>query len=298
MGDGSPLFHSALDLLAHAAEHYVANTDRDRKLVVLHLANAVELLLKDRLLDLQISIYENPKQTKSVTKVLSDLQKNKIDVPRKHIIELLIDERNNLQHRFGSPDAISTKYYFDNSLRFFEEFMNAAFGLELRQYLANMLDPNTLAFIYPASEASKDVLAQARAVAKIHPSSSILTAWMEIEKKVNELRAMVQKESKQDQPWFRYPAGPFLRNFLRAFVPASGSRERLMGQIVRLSITRNMIVHAATDASAEAAQHYIVDVEEIIPQIEEFKSQFSEQMKHETKPDRKRKRAVSSIPEG
>lgn len=219
MGDGSPLFHGALDLLAHACEHYVSGQERDRRLVILHLANAIELLLKDRLLDLQISIYENPKQTKSIIRVLGDLEKHNVAIPQKPIIELLIDERNTLQHRFGSPNSVMVKYYFDNSLRFFEEFMNAAFGLELREYLSNVLDEATLAYIYPVSEASRDILMQARTIARIHPSSSILTAWMELEKKVGEMREILDKQSKKDESWFRYPASPFLRKLLDEYMP-------------------------------------------------------------------------------
>jgi len=288
MGDGSPLFHSALDLLAHACEHYVSGEEKDRRFVILHLANAIELLLKDRLLDLQISIYENPKQTKSITKVLSDLEKHNVTVPLKHIIELLIDERNNLQHRFGSPNFIMIKYYFDNSLRFFEEFMNAAFGLELREYLSSLLDETTLEYIYPVSEASRDILLQARSVARVHPSSSILTAWMELEKKVSELREILEKQSKKDETWFRYPASPFLRKLLSEFMIRTNEREKLRRDIVRLSIMRNKIVHADMDANYEDAQSYIQKVEQILPQIEELKSQLVEQIKLESKPSTKR----------
>lgn len=289
MGDGSPLFHSALDLLAHACEHYMSGEEKDRRFVILHLANAIELLLKDRLLDLQISIYENPKQTKTITRVLSDLEKQNVTVPLKHIIELLIDERNNLQHRFGSPNSIMVKYYFDNSLQFFEEFMNAAFGLELREYLSNMLDETTLAYIYPISEASKDILLQARLVAKVHPSSSILTAWMELEKKVSELRGILEKQSKKDEVWFRFPASPFLRHLLREYMTWTSERDKLRRDIVHLSVTRNKITHADMDANAKDAEDYIMEVEKILPKIEALKSQLSEQIKLEKKAPAKRK---------
>lgn len=289
MGDGSPLFHSSLDLLAHACEHYLSGQERDRRFVILHLANAIELLLKDRLLDLQISIYENPKQTKSITKVLGDLEKHKVTVPQKHIIELLIDERNTIQHRFGSPNSVMVKYYFDNSLRFFEEFMNDAFGLELHEYLSNLLDETMLGYIYPLSESSKDILLQARLVAKIHPSSSILTAWMELEKKVSELRKILEKQSKKDESWFRYPASPFLRHLLREYMTWTSDSEKLRRDIVHLSVIRNRITHADMEANANDAEDYIQNVERILPRIEELKSQLVEQIKLESKPPKKRK---------
>jgi hypothetical protein len=291
MGDGSPLFHSALDLLAHACEHYLCgkeNEERDRKFVILHLANAVELLLKDRLLDLQISIYENPKNTKSITRVLNDLEKQNVIVPRKHIIELLIDERNTLQHRFGSPNSVMVKYYFDNCRLFFEEFMNAAFGLELREYLANLLDENTLSYLYPSSEVSRDILLQARQVARIHPSSAIMTAWIELEKKVNELRETMEKQGSRDKSWQSYPASPFLRHLLNDYMPKTDERENLRKEIVSLSARRNRVVHADIESSPDDADKYIAKVERILPKIEQLKVELVEQVKKESTLKRKK----------
>jgi len=292
MGDGSPLFHSSLDLLAHACEHYIGGQERDRRFVILHLANAVELLLKDRLLDLQISIYENPKLTKTITKVLSELEKQNVSIPKKHIIELLIDERNTLQHRFGSPNTVMVKYYFDNCLQFFEEFMNAAFGLELREYLSNLLDENMIAYLYPSSEVSRDILLQARQVARIHPSSAIMTAWMELEKKVGDLREVLAKKDTKEYPWLRYPASPFLRYLLVKYMTKTAARQELRKDIVSLSITRSRVVHADIAISPEEAEDYITKTEHILPKIEELKSQLLEQIKQERVSVKKRKGAA------
>ncbi len=288
MGDGSPLFHSALELLAHACEHYVGGQERDRRFVILHLANAVELLLKDRLLDLQISIYENSRTTKTIWRVLSDLEKNNVLIPQKHIIELLIDERNNLQHRFGFPNTVMVKYYFDNCLRFFEEFMNAAFDLELREYLSNFIDENTIEYLYPSSEVSGDILLQARQVAKIHPSGAIMTAWIELEKKVVDLREMLEKQSIKEKSWLGYPASPFLRHLLLEYMPQTDSRKKLRQDILSLSVKRNRVVHADIDVSAEEANEYIKRVERILPKIEELKPQLEEQIKRESASEKKK----------
>ena len=128
MGEKSPLFHSSIELLAHAIEHFSQNTERDRKLVVLHLANATELILKDKLLDLGQSIYKNPKETKTIYGVFEDLVNAGVVVPRKHILELLIDERNTIQHRFGSITDIMSAYYVENAIAFFDEFLQGEFG--------------------------------------------------------------------------------------------------------------------------------------------------------------------------
>lgn len=274
MGDGSPLFHSALELLAHACEHYAGNQERDRRLVILHLANAIELLLKDRLLDSKISIYENPKQTKTITKVFNDLEKQGIAIPLKPILELLIDERNNIQHRFGSPNSLTVKYYFDSALKFFNEFMNQSFGLELRDYLSNLLDANTLRIVYPASESSKDVLQQARSVARVHPSSSVVTAWMEIEKKIDLLRNVLRKEAKRTDSWIDWPVSSFMRSLTVEVMKQNADAGKLRRDIVHLSVIRNRVVHADTELSDTDAQNYIEQVETILPEIDRLKAEL------------------------
>ena len=59
----SPLFQSAMELLGHSFSHFNSSKELDRKLVILHLANAVELVLKDLVLDSGESIYKGPKET-------------------------------------------------------------------------------------------------------------------------------------------------------------------------------------------------------------------------------------------
>ena len=49
MSDKSPLFASAMELIAHATELYTHEKPRKDKFIILHLANSIELILKDRL---------------------------------------------------------------------------------------------------------------------------------------------------------------------------------------------------------------------------------------------------------
>ena len=123
MGYDSPLFQSALELFAHAIEHFNRGDERDRKFVILHLANAVELILKDFLLDLGESIYKNPKETVSIWEAIRKLKEKesedeKIRIPSTNKIEILIDERNALQHRYGFPNEITTIFHMENTYNF------------------------------------------------------------------------------------------------------------------------------------------------------------------------------------
>lgn len=50
INSSSPLFQSSLELFTHAISHFNSRKELDRKLVILHMANAIELILKDIIL--------------------------------------------------------------------------------------------------------------------------------------------------------------------------------------------------------------------------------------------------------
>ena len=129
MGDKSPLFISSMELYAHAIELYSTERQRNFKFAILHLANAVELLLKDALIDLGKSIYKNPKETVTIWGAISLLEEYDITIPEKPHLEILIDDRNTIQHRFGFPDDRATYYYIDVVSGFLRRFLKERYDL-------------------------------------------------------------------------------------------------------------------------------------------------------------------------
>lgn len=144
MSDKSPLFVSALELLAHGTELYVEGNSKKYKFVVLHLANAIELILKDCLIDKGVSIYKGPKETLTIWATFSELEKLGIDLPEKPVIELLIDDRNTIQHRFGFPNAESVYYYLGHVAAFFQRFLQTHYALQLAEVLTPYLSERHL----------------------------------------------------------------------------------------------------------------------------------------------------------
>lgn len=120
----SPLFQSAMELYGHAISHFNGKKELDRKLLILHLANAVELILKDLVLDAGESIYKNAKETITIQGCLSTLKEKKVSLPFLNKMELLIDERNALQHRFGSPNELTSIFYMNISQEFFKSVLD------------------------------------------------------------------------------------------------------------------------------------------------------------------------------
>jgi hypothetical protein len=82
MSDKSPLFVSSLELIAHSAEIFAQKNGKKYKFIILHMANAVELILKDLMIDHGISIYEG-KTTKTVGiwECIDTLKKQGISFP-------------------------------------------------------------------------------------------------------------------------------------------------------------------------------------------------------------------------
>jgi hypothetical protein len=134
MKNRSPLLVSALELVAHAIDLYLQANHRKYKFIVLHLANAVELVLKDRVLLAGISIYtdERPRpRTIGIWRAFDLLANEGIEIAERPFVELLVDDRNTLQHRFGFPDAISVHYYLEQVVAFFNRFLEAEYEADL-----------------------------------------------------------------------------------------------------------------------------------------------------------------------
>lgn len=137
----SPLFVSAIELLAHATELFGEKNERKYKFVILHLANSVELILKDKLLVEGKSIYSTKNQnlTLGIWDSFKCLDEAGIKIPEKPVIELLVDDRNTIQHRFGFPNEEAVFFYLSSTKDFYSRFLkeeyNTTLGEELKPYL-------------------------------------------------------------------------------------------------------------------------------------------------------------------
>lgn len=186
MSDKSPLFVSSIELLAHAAELYSQGNERKYKFVILHLANSVELILKDRLVDKGIGIYIQRKpQTIGIWEAFEELQKVGIDIPERPVMELLIDDRNTIQHRFGSPNAETVFYYLEQTVAFFSRFLREEYNVDAEEVLKLHLSREDLALIGLAEK--EEAYASLDKLFALAPESAVLQAYNLIERKYTEL---------------------------------------------------------------------------------------------------------------
>jgi hypothetical protein len=137
MAHPSPLIRSAFEVLEHSLWHYFrSDTSLDLKFALLHLDQAVELLLKERVRKSGVSIYKDKKKETISTWEAFDILANKgCVIPERADLELLHDDRNEIQHRYSMPSPETAVFHMENALRFAERFLRDEFGTEIRNVL-------------------------------------------------------------------------------------------------------------------------------------------------------------------
>lgn len=174
-----------MELLGHAVELLELDDDKKNKFIVMHISNAVELLLKDMVIDIGQSIYEsNNKNTIIVWKAFSILESHGIKIKHRPNIEMLIDDRNVIQHKFGYPSRESVLYYIDFVIDLFRTCMHEYYPIEFDEIAEEYFTENGMRLIGLGSE---DVFSKVDAIAKYDMLSAISTAYSMLEAKTHEL---------------------------------------------------------------------------------------------------------------
>jgi hypothetical protein len=133
----SPLARSAFEVLEHGLYHYLrSDTTTDMKFALLHIDQAIELLLKERVRQGGHSIYKNPKETITIWGAY-DILENKLGCkfPEKPDLELLHEERNNIQHKYANPSADDAAFHVEKAMKFIQRFTKDELSLNLADYV-------------------------------------------------------------------------------------------------------------------------------------------------------------------
>ncbi|MBD3308543.1 hypothetical protein GF339_19105 [candidate division KSB3 bacterium] len=187
MSDQSPFFIHSVELLIHSMELFRQVDDRKYSAIVLHLANAVELLLQDRLMDAGHSIYETNKSTTlSVNKVLDHLKKERVKIPERPFLELLFENRKTIHHRFGHPDLKTVYQYIDQVTGFMKRFIHDEYGIVLADVLRELGQADDDLQLLGVLEGQGNVLAFLDKLFALSPESAILQAFNFVEGKFAE----------------------------------------------------------------------------------------------------------------
>jgi hypothetical protein len=135
----SPLLRSAFEVLDHGLWHFFrSTTTADMKFAVLHVDQAVELVLKERVRSGGHSIYKNPKETITIWGAYDILEtKLGCTVAERPDLELLHEERNNIQHKYANPSSEDAAFHIDRAVSFLDRFVRDELKIELSDYITS-----------------------------------------------------------------------------------------------------------------------------------------------------------------
>jgi hypothetical protein len=133
----SPLLRSAFEVLEHGLWHFFrSDTSTDMKFALLHVDQAIELLLKEKVREGGRSIYRNPKETITIWGAYEILTKELgCKIPERPDLELLHEERNNIQHKYSNPTAEDANFHVANAMKFIKRFLKSELKIDLADYL-------------------------------------------------------------------------------------------------------------------------------------------------------------------
>lgn len=133
----SPLLRSAFEVLNHGLWHFFrSNTTTDMKFALLHIDQAVELLLKECVRANGRSIYKNPKETITIWGAYEILQGLNVQFPERPDLELLHEERNNIQHKYANPSQEDASFHIEKAMKFIKRFVKDELKLDVKDYVS------------------------------------------------------------------------------------------------------------------------------------------------------------------
>lgn len=254
----SPMLRFSLELYLSAQRLHLTGQGFDRKLAVLNLAQSVELAVKAALVEENESIYEGGGKTlntHSARKKLAGLWKDPI--PYSARMELLIDERNAMQHRYGDVDEQTLGYHLETVTDFLRSLLNDLFSEDLDDYV-HLTDPQLAAncsrFIGPAPVTSVEVPeensdVQPPAVSRLEdttsasdPAATLVSKFMSFERT---LRERVLAATGTD-----YEIRSALDVTMKFAANVNALDRELVGRIPGVFALRNAVVHGTLIPSA------------------------------------------------
>lgn len=159
-------------------EHYVGGSDTDYRMAVLHCANSVELAAKAVLVKNNHPIFESPGKSITSHKAMEQLATvwGVPRVPWLARLQVLIDERNAIQHRYGTLDDVTMDYHMNGTTAFLQEVLTREFSTDIHELSRQALPEdvwNKCRFIMSEKDQTFE-----RVLANVHnqPETSFLTA--------------------------------------------------------------------------------------------------------------------------
>jgi hypothetical protein len=132
----SPLLRSSIDALEEAIDQYKEGTEKSNKFCILFCDHTIELILKEKLRNIRVSIYNKKGRTIEFYDALDTLENNRgAKIQERPDLEMIHDVRNNVQHRGATVSKTEAEFYLKTTYDFIRRFLKDELKLELKDIL-------------------------------------------------------------------------------------------------------------------------------------------------------------------
>jgi len=271
----SPIMKTSLELFRHAIEHYVSGSDSDYRIAVLHLSHSLELAVKTCLVNNNFSIFQKEGYTVPLRDGLKKLGevwkvKGQDKIPYSARVELLVDERNAIQHRYGTIDPITMHYHMETAHEFMKEIFQKEYSLDIYDFIKENVSPEVLEHYPFVQQPTEDYFTSLRTLAQKEPTRAFLNACDILDLTVD---LIIKNNFALTASFYNLSINEVLKTF---FPKLDADALHMNEALSQLYLMRNKLIHkdyALTEQEAGAAIRF---VETLVALIENNEPTFVE----------------------
>lgn len=248
----SPMLKHGLESFEHGLEHYLDGTERSRKFAILHVDQAIELFLKERVIQAGKSIYKSDGTTISIHEAFNSL-KNEAAISERPRLEELHDVRNIIQHKGFLPDHGTTKFYIEIAYEFAKVFLVDELKLSIDQVLSSQ-HRSLMEGTSVVKETPTELLENLETVKSSHSVvNQIFSAYTLLERAVAILPHSLNKSGK-----------PVFKATIRNAAIANGyEKEEIEKLFKSIMMLRGLIMNRGYEPTEKDAKEYLKSVDKI-----------------------------------
>ena len=248
------MFRHSIETFEHGLEHYLDGSEKSRKFALLHIDQSIELVLKEKIIQLGKSIYKTDGTTLNLHEVFKSLNKNLsiIEQPR---LEELHDLRNTVQHKGLTPDPTSTKFYIEIAYSFFKRFLHE----ELSISIDDILPSNYRALMQDSFKPSKPIEEKTEILSVLQEAQNAGDLSAQVIKGYTVLNLVVKSIGE--------PVGskvPFRLTLRQAAEKNGFSRAELEPYLTKIFTLRNAVLHSQCEPTKEEVEDYLNAVSKVL----------------------------------
>lgn len=257
----------ALEVFEHALESYVSERPRDRKLAVLNLAQVLELAVKAALVEKNIPIYDKSHRTINTHEAVTALARSwgLERIPMQARLELLIDERNAIQHRYGSVDEVTMDYHMQTAFAALSEILEREFDANLQEWVRSNVDEGVWRRVRFVEQEQAEVSLPSTAIVEARsPTLDLIDGFAKYERALREVSTALLG----DEPALRSSLDVVMKFLANTDQPS----QQLMSVVPDAYRVRNQVIHGHREATTEEVSSLLRALDSIVNEVRDPKN--------------------------